>query len=332
LSAYSTANGIAKTRISGIQNCMDSPRSRKQLETNGYESSQHDWSLYRSFLAVVRTGSLSAASRMLGSTQPTVGRHIAALEKSLGGKPLFTRSQDGLLATEVAHDLLPHAEAMASAADALVRAASGQSNEVAGTIRLSASEVVGAEVLPSILAEFRDRYPKVSIELGLANQTVDLLRRDADIAVRMVKPSQKALLARKVGAVSLALHATKRYLEKHGAPRNLEELRQHAMIGFDTLPPPARILKNLPIKISRDLFALRCDNDLGQLAALRAGFGIGVCQFGIASRDPELAPVLPELLSFDMELWVVMHENLKKVKRMRLMFDHLVVGLSRFVD
>jgi DNA-binding transcriptional LysR family regulator len=305
---------------------MDTQRTS---ETN---ESSHDWSLYRSFLAVVRTGSLSAAARSLGTTQPTVGRHIAALEKSLGGKTLFTRSQDGLLATDVAHDLLPHAEAMASAADALIRAASGQSNDVAGTIRISASDVVGAEVLPAILAEFRDAHPKVAFELGLANQTVDLLRRDADIAVRMVAPSQKALLARKVGSLSLALHATRQYLEEHGTPQHLDDLTQHAVIGFDAVAPPARILEGLPLKITRELFALRCDNDLGQLAALRAGFGIGACQFGIARREPALVPVLPDQLTFDMELWVVMHENLKKVKRMRLMFDHLVDGLSRFVE
>jgi len=280
----------------------------------------------------VRTGSLSAAARSLGTTQPTVGRHIASLEKSLGGKSLFTRSQDGLLPTDVADDLLPHAEAMASAAEALIRAASGQSDGVTGTIRISASDVVGAEVLPAILAEFRDTHPKVAIELGLANQTVDLLRRDADIAVRMVAPSQKALLARKVGSVSLGLHATRQYLDKYGVPRHLGELSQHAMIGFDTAPPPARILKSLPLKITRETFALRCDNDLGQLAALRAGFGIGACQYGIARREPALVPILVEQLSFDMELWVVMHENLKKVKRMRLMFDHLVSGLSRFVE
>jgi DNA-binding transcriptional LysR family regulator len=221
---------------------------------------------------------------------------------------------------------------MASAADALVRAASAQGHEVAGAIRLTASDVIGAEVLPAILAEFWDAYPKVSIELGLANQTVDLIRRDADIAVRMVEPSQKALIARKVGAVPMALHAKQSYLDKHGTPKDLDDLRRHALIGFDAELPPSRIMKSLPLKITRDFFTLRCDNDLGQLAALRAGFGIGSLQYGIARRDPQLVPVLADQLSFDLELWVVMHENLKKVKRMHLMFDHLVSGLSRFVE
>jgi len=223
-------------------------------------------------------------------------------------------------------------EAMASAAEALVRAASGQSDEIAGTVRLTASEVVGAEVLPAMLAAFRNDHPNVSIELNLDNQTVDLVRRDADIAVRMVEPSQKALLARKVGSVSLGLHATRSYLKRYGVPRSLDELTNHALIGFDAIQPPARIIKSLPLRVTRDSFSFRCDSDLGQLAALRAGFGIGACQFGIARRNPELVPVLADQLAFDMELWVVMHENLKKVKRMRLMFDHLAEQLTQYAE
>jgi DNA-binding transcriptional LysR family regulator len=295
------------------------------------ENADHDWSLYRSFLAVVRTGSLSAAARALRTTQPTVGRHIATLEKSLGGKALFTRSQAGLLPTDVARELQPHAEAMASAADALVRTASSRSDEVAGAVRISASDIVGAEVLPAILADFRGKHPRVEIELGLTNQTVDLLRRDADIAVRMVKPEQKALIARKAGALTLCFHATRGYVDKHGVPNNLDELRQHTIIGYDKAVPPQRILDSLPLKVTRDLFAFRCDNDLAQLAAIRAGVGIGACQLGIARRDPTLVPVLQDQLRFQLELWVVMHENLRKVLKIQLMFDHLVTELSKFV-
>ncbi len=213
-----------------------------------------------------------------------------------------------------------------------MRAASAQSHEVAGTVRLSASEVVGAEVLPSMLTEFRDSYPNVSVELGLDNRPVDLLRRDADIAVRMVAPTQQALVARRIGTVALGLYATRRYIEKHGVPQNLDDLRRHSMIGFDSTLPPDRIMQALPVKITRDFFSLRCDSDLGQLAALRVGYGIGACQVGIARRDPELIPVLADQFSFQMEFWVVMHENLKKVERIRLMFDHLVRRLSDFVE
>src|SRR5215831_17144703 len=212
------------------------------------DKKEDDWSLYRSFLAVVRTGSLSAAARALGITQPTVGRHIAALEQTLGGRPLFTRSQSGLLPTDVARELLPHAESMDAAADALVRTASARASEVAGTVRITASEVVGAEVLPPILTEFRRLYPRVEIELNLSNQTVDLLRRDADIAVRMVKPEQQSLVARKAGEVALVFFATREYLDRQGTPRTLDDLDSHTLIGFDKTLPPQRFLDTAPFK------------------------------------------------------------------------------------
>src|SRR5690348_9795282 len=145
------------------------------------------WELYRSFLATVRERSLSGAARALGLTQPTLGRHIDELEQALGGIALFTRSQLGLVPTDAALALVPHAEAMAASAAALVRAASGAAGAASGSIRLTASEIVGGEVLPPILADFREGNPGIAVELVLSNATEDLLRREADIAVRMVR-------------------------------------------------------------------------------------------------------------------------------------------------
>ncbi len=288
------------------------------------------WDLYRSFLEVLRTGSLSAASRALGLTQPTVGRHIALLEKTLQGRPLFTRSRTGLHPTETARELRPHAESMAAAAGALLRAASGGADEMQGAIRLTASEVIGAEVLPQILTEFRARHPGVIIELSLSNQSADLLRRDADIAVRMVRPAQKALVARRVGKTALGLHASRQYVEARGIPRHVADLQHHALIGFDRQPSVSRGLK-LPIPLTRDLFAYRCDSDLGQLAALRAGFGVGFCQYGVAaSSSPPLVSLLPDELRVDLDIWIVMHEALRKTARIRMMFDHLVTSFTQY--
>jgi DNA-binding transcriptional LysR family regulator len=185
------------------------------------------WDLYRSFLAVLRLGSLSAAGRSLGLTQPTVGRHIALLQQSLEGRALFTRSQSGLLPTEAAHLLRPHAEDMAAAAAAFVRVGSGNREETAGVVRLAAADVMGVEVLPAILSEFRSQFPSTVIELSLSNEMADLLRRDADIAVRMVRPRQKALLAKRAGKVTLGFHAHRRYLERYGYPERLEDLAHH---------------------------------------------------------------------------------------------------------
>jgi len=289
---------------------------------------QPGWEPYRSFLAVVREGSLSGAARALGLTQPTVGRHIDALEAALGVS-LFTRSQVGLLASEGASLLVPHAQAMASAADALERAASGESDDDRGVVRITASEMIGSQVLPAALAAFRAAHPRIIVELVLSNRSEDLLRREADIAVRMVRPSQGALFARKLGVIKLGFHAHARYLKAHGTPKTMSELLQHPLIGFDKVPTVRR-LEKLDFPIQRELFAFRCDSDIGQYAALCAGFGIGVCQLGLARRD-KLVPVLPGALDFQLETWVVMHEDLKSSRRMRLMFEHLAQHLRAYI-
>jgi DNA-binding transcriptional LysR family regulator len=293
-------------------------------------SAEPSWELYRSFLAVAAAGSLSGAARALALAQPTIGRHIEALEKALG-VVLFTRSPAGLRPTEAALALQPHAQAMAVAAQALVRTASGGARETRGVVRLTASDLVGAEVLPQMLAEFREAHPDIDIELALSNAQQDLLRRDADIAVRMARPTQGALFARRIGSVRLALYAREDYLARHGTPDSLAALPGHAIIGYDRLPPPRDIERTLGIDLNRELFALRCDNDLAQLAALRAGFGICACQPVIAARTGDLTPLLTGALRFDLEVWVVMHEDLKAVRRMRLLFDHLVEGLGAYV-
>lgn len=290
-----------------------------------------DWDLYRSLLAVLDAGSLSGAARALGAAQPTVGRHIEALEQALGAA-LFTRSPGGLRPTDTALALRPQAEAMAAAAEALVRTASGEAHQVSGVVRLTASDVVGTEVLPPILTAFHELYPRVAVELAPSNRQEDLLRRDADIAVRMARPTQSALFARRVGAVRLVFHAHRSYLQKHGEPRTLKELAGHSLIGYDRLAPPARILKSLGMDVSRELFALRTDSELAQIAALRAGYGICPCQPAIAAKDPNLVPILVDVLGFDMEVWVVMHEDLKASRRTRALFDHLVEGLKVYVS
>lgn len=291
-------------------------------------SAQPGWELYRSFLAVVREGSLSGAARALDITQPTVGRHIDALEQALG-IALFTRSQTGLNATEGALALVPHAEAMAAAAEALQRAASGEAEEDRGTVRITASEIVSAEVLPPILTAFREAHPRIAVELLVSNRAEDLLRREADIAIRMVRPTQAALVARKIGTIHLGLHAHPSYIAKHGAPKSIEEIPSHAIVGFDR-EPSVRRLEGLGMPISRDLFAFRCDSDVTQYAAQRAGFGVGFCQIALAKRDG-LVPILPSVIGFELDVWVAMHEDLKTSRRMRLMFDHLVEHLAAYI-
>jgi DNA-binding transcriptional LysR family regulator len=287
-----------------------------------------DWSLYRSFLSVLRTGSLSAAARQEGLTQPTIGRHIDALEKALG-VALFTRSQHGLLPTEAASELRPYAESLEATAAALVRAAVGRGG-TRGTVRVTASEVVGAEVLPPILAELREAHPELTLELVLSNRSEDLLRREADIAVRMVRPTQQTLVARHVGDVELGLHARRDYLERRGTPSSVDELRGHTLIGFDHENAFIRSVRARGFSLDRGMFALRSDSDLAQLAALRAGFGIGVCQVALARRSPDLVRLLPKSFVFKLEVWIAMHADLRSSARCRVVADALAAGLGAY--
>jgi DNA-binding transcriptional LysR family regulator len=289
----------------------------------------NDWDLFQSLHAVLEAGTLSAAARLRGLTQPTLGRHIETLEQRLGS-PLFLRSPRGLQPTDLALELKPHLHDMSAAASAAVRDASGAADSLLGSIRITASEIVGAEVLPPMLTSFREQHPGVVIEMMLSNYNDDLSRREADIAVRMTPPSQSSLVAKKVGEINLGFYATPEYLERHGVPQSLADFEDHAMIGFDSPGRGIRDVPGLNMPISRETFTFRSDSDLAQLAATRAGFGIGVCQDGLARRN-SLVRVLPNFSLFTLGVWIVMHENLRGSRRMRLMFDHLVEGVTAYV-
>jgi DNA-binding transcriptional LysR family regulator len=247
-----------------------------------------DWNLHRTFLAVVQEGSLSAAARRLGLTQPTVARHVEALEAAIG-RALFVRSPRGLVPTDLAAGLVPHAETMASTAAAWMRVASGAADEVAGTVRVSASEVVGVERLPPILAALRRTHPRLVVELVLSNDVHDLLRHEADIAVRMTDPAQSALVARRLPPVVLGLHAHAAYLDRRGTPDTSAELVHHDLIGFDRETPALRRL---------------------------------------VARFPVLVRVLAHEIDIALGLWIVMHEDLGTSARCRVVFDALVAGMG----
>lgn len=288
------------------------------------------WELYRSFLSVLNEGSLSGAARALGVAQPTVGRHVAAMEKSLG-LVLFTRSQTGLMPTEAALSLRGYAESMRSMAAALERAAASQGTGVRGTLRITASDVIGVEVLPPIIAGLRDEHPKLVLELVLTDRIQDLLRREADIAVRMARPRQEQLLARRVGQIELGLHAHQRYLSRYGTPSSMSDLAGHALIGFDQTTAFIRGAGKALSGWRRDAFALRTDNNLAQLALIRAGSGIGVCQVPIARRDDSIVRLFPRQFSMQLETWVTMHEDLRNSPSCRVAFDALVRGLHQYI-
>ena len=290
-----------------------------------------NWEHYRTFLAVLDEGSLSGAARALGATQPTVGRHVASLEAAFG-QALFTRSPSGLLPTEAALALRGHAEALRSAAAAFERAAASHGSGVSGVVRISASDVIGVEVLPPILTRLRRDHPELVVELVPTDRIQDVLKREADIAVRMAPPAQDALVARRIGNIELGMVARDDYIAEHGAPATLAELARHVLIGFDTVTPFLRAASRALPAWNRDAFAQRTDSNLAQLALIRAGYGIGICQAALAKRDARLVRVLPEEIALPLETWIVMHEDLRNSPRCRAAFDALVRGLCAYVE
>lgn len=288
------------------------------------------WEGQRAFLAVLETGSLSGAARALSVAQPTVRRRIEDLERSVGAA-LFTRSPTGLTPTPAAILLGEHARAMASAAAAFTRAASAEAQAESGTVRITASEIVAVEVLPAILADFQERHPGIVLELGVGNRNEDLLRREADIAVRMAPPTQDALLARPIGAIPLGLFAHRRLIARYGMPQDVQDLRGRPLIGFEHAPPFVARLRKSGLEIGTGDFTFRTDNDLAQLAAIRAGVGFGVCQIALGRRHGELVHLLDNAFRYPLDTWVVMHEDLKGLRRMRLVFDALVEGLNAYI-
>jgi DNA-binding transcriptional LysR family regulator len=289
------------------------------------------WELYRTFLEVLREGSLSAAARSLGSTQPTVGRHIDALEAALG-QSLFVRTQRGFSATEAAEALRPYAESLAATSAALLRVASDRGGGVQGAVRITASDVIAVEVLPPILAELQARHRQLAVELVPSNRIEDLLHRASDIAVRMLRPTQGALVARHIGRIEIGLYAHRAYLDARGTPASLDELDGHTLIGFDRETAFTRALTRQYPWIDRQRLSLRTDSDVAAIAALRAGCGIGACQVGIARRHPELVRLFAEQFVMELDTWLAMHEGLRDVPRCRVAFAALADGLARYVD
>lgn len=288
------------------------------------------WDLVAAFLAVMRTGSLSGAARALGVAQPTVRRQIEQLEELLG-VVLFTRSPSGLDATDAASAAFPYAESMAGVADALVRSVSAAADAELGTVRVTCSNVVGVEVLPPILADLQRAHPKLQIELSLSNANLDLLRREADVAVRMAAPTQNALVAKHVGNVKLGAFASEGYLADRALPRAPADLlRGHSIIGpdRDTTFLAALAAAGLPLK--RKDFTLRTDSDAAYIAAIRHGVGVGLCQLPLAAGPPRLQRVLPKF-SIELPVWVVTHEDLRSARRVAIVFEHLVSALTRYV-
>lgn len=281
-----------------------------------------DWEQMRSFLAVARLGSLSAAARELGVSQPTLTRAIQALEAATRLN-LFQRTTQGLNLTEAGQTLVEAATRMSEAADLFARQASGLSAELQGTVRVSANEIVGFYLLPPALAAFRDRHPGVHVEIVISNRASSLSKREADIALRMFRPQQPDLVARRLPDLPLGFFARRDYLERHGAPRHIGDMKAHSTIGFDEATDFIDGAARLGYTFTRADFPLRTDHMLMQVNLLRAGAGIGATHLGLARRFPELVRILEDIPLPALEFWCVCHRDVQHNARIRALMKHL---------
>jgi DNA-binding transcriptional LysR family regulator len=285
-----------------------------------------DWSLMRSFLAVIERGSLLAAARLLRVSQPTLGRHVAELERQLG-TVLFERTGRGLVATSAARSIADQARAMAESAEAIGRTLTGQSKQLSGSVRITASQTVATYLLPPLLARFRERETSIAIEIIASNAVSNLLRREADIAVRMVRPTQSSLVARRVGEVRIGAYARKDYLRRRGVPGKPCDMVRHDLIGLDRDESIIRAFAALGHRIERESFGFRSDDHLVLWHALCAGFGIGFAATWLADREPSLERVLPDLPMPRLPVWLTVHREIRSSARIRALYDFLAEGI-----
>lgn len=285
-----------------------------------------DWSLVQSFLAVAETGSLSAAARKLGRSQPTLGRQIQTFEESLGAK-LFDRHARGFKLSATGTDLLPMARDMRDAMQNLSLTAAGRSQTLEGTVRITASVFASHYVLPPMLARIRAEEPSISIVLAPSDTAENLLFREADIAVRMYRPAQMDIVARQITSIPMGIFAAKSYLARAGRPENPEHALEHDLIGFETNDLIVRSMRDMGWPINHDDFVVRTDNQSAYWELVRAGCGIGFAQRSVGRADP-----LVEELDFGIEIapldvWLAAHQAMRLTPRVRRVWDILAQDL-----
>jgi DNA-binding transcriptional LysR family regulator len=290
-----------------------------------------DWRLVRSFLAALDQGSLLGAARVLRASQPTVGRHIAELESQLGVL-LFERTGRGLVPTATALKLADAARGMEAGALQLAQTLSGAQTQTSGTVRITASVPVAVQLMPPLLAAMRQTLPDIQIELVSSNQVSNLLRREADIAVRMVRPDQTSLVAKRIGQVGLGAYAHRSYLARRGTPRQPTDLLQHELIGSDADPAILQGFQAMGYPVTRESFALRSDDFIVQWQAVRAGLGVGFCADYMARTDPDVLRVLPGLLKIPpLPVWLTVHREIRTNRRIRAVYDFLAEALPHVI-
>ncbi len=290
-----------------------------------------DWSLVHSFLAVAETGSLSAGARQLGISQPTLGRHIKALEEQLQTE-VFQRHARGFELTARGHRLLPSARAMAAAMADLSLAVAGEETQVAGTVRIATSVFMAHHAMPTIIAQIRAAAPQIQIDLVPSDQSENLLFREADIAVRMYRPQQLDMVTKHLGDITLGMFASDAYIDRKGRPNGPDDLPHHDIVGYDANDDILREMRRMGIPATRDWFSVRCDNQSAYWALVQAGCGLGFCQTTIGRETPQMQEVDVGFPLPSLPVWLTAHESLRHTPRISRVWSLLDAALKPFVS
>ena len=292
-----------------------------------WQAISFDWNQIRAFLATAEEGSFSGAARVLKTTQPTIGRQISALEKALG-VTLFERTVKGPTMTHSGRELLDHVLAMGEAATLISMVAAGQSQEVTGEVTVTATDLMAATILPAVLAPLRQIAPGIRVRINAASDVRDLTRREADIAIRHVRPDQPDLIARHVGDIRGNLYAATTYLDRAGRPRSPREMAEHSFVGT---PDPVRLIAPLhdrDIPVRAENFVMSSDSGVVVWELVKAGYGISMLPEVLCEAEPGIEKALPSLPSLEFPLWLVTHRELRTNRRIRVVFDMLARGLA----
>lgn len=307
-------------------NKSKSPQTAANAEGQGFiDPQQIDWNLLKSFHLVADLGSLTRASSSLGLSQPTLSRQIAELE-ALMGASLFERTARGLSLTEAGAALVEPARRMLAAAQGISLAATARNREVAGTVRITASEVMSAYVLPAVFAELRQAWPAIQIELVASNRVDNLLAREADIAIRMVRPEQAGLIARKVADYPLGFYAHEAYLANRADKGS--DWSDYDWVGLDQSSALIEGFRNAGVVVDKSFFSFRTDNQIVGLQAVLAGLGVGIAPKRVARQFPQLAQVMPRQKLPALPVWLTAHRELRDSARIRAVFDFLAEALA----
>lgn len=286
-----------------------------------------DWNQLKAFLETAQTGSLSAAARKLGLTQPTLSRQVAAIERRMG-VTLFERVGKAMVLTPTGQDLLAHARAMGAAAAALGLAASGRSQAVGGVVSVSASDAVATYLLPPLLHQLRAQAPGIAVEVISSNAVSDLLRREADIAIRHVQPAQPELIARRVREARASFYAAEAWVRVHGHPRRAQDAAHLPFVGLDRSGQYLRYLRDYGLHLSEDNFSCYADHSAAHWALVCQGLGIGAMMDDIAQATPGVVRVLDEVPPVRFPIWLVSHRELRTSRPIQTVFEALAQGLA----